>query len=73
MPSDKDKPSDGHQTDFSQQVELAAQSMIERFGKHAQSEASLRAIELDSFGDSQSAELWRRVAIRLQQGQFFLD
>jgi hypothetical protein len=66
MPHDKEHLKDGHPGEYHQQVELAARSMIDRFGKRASVEASIRATELHVIGDLEGARMWREIAKKLR-------
>ncbi len=44
------------------QTERAARSMIERYGKRAWQEARVRAVELDTLGESDSSAFWEEIA-----------
>jgi hypothetical protein len=66
MPHDKPYLKDGHPQEYHHQVGLAAESMIERYGNQASSEAANRATELDVIGDVESADMWRDITKKLQ-------
>ena len=66
MPHDKEQLKNDHPGEYHQQVELAARSMIERYGHRASAEATIRATELDVIGDVESAELWRDITTKLR-------
>jgi hypothetical protein len=61
MPHDKDHLKGGQPEEYHQQVDLAAQSMSERYGNLASVEASIRAKELEDIGDLEGANMWRDI------------
>ena len=66
MPHDKEQLKNDHPGEYHQQVELAARSMIERYGDRASVEAAIRATELDAIGDDESADMWREITKKLR-------
>jgi hypothetical protein len=66
MPHDKGQLKDGQPGEYHQQVDLAAQSMSERYGNLASEEASIRAKELEDIGDLESANMWRDITKKLR-------
>jgi len=66
MPHDKDQLKDGHPGEHHHQVDLAAQSMFERYGNRASVEASIRAKELEDIGDLEGANMWRDITKKLR-------
>lgn len=66
MPHDKEHLKDDYPGEYHHQMELAAQSMVERYGHRASVEAAIRATELDAIGDVESAELWRDITKKLR-------
>jgi hypothetical protein len=66
MPHDKEHQKDGHPAEYHHQVELAARSMIDRYGNRASVEASIRGSELKVIGDLEGASMWREIAKKLR-------
>ena len=66
MPHDKDQLIDGDPGEYHRQVDLAVQSMLERYGNQASAEASIRASELQEIGDLEGANMWRDISKKLQ-------
>ena len=66
MPHDKDQFKDGHPGEYHHQVDLAVQSMFERYGDRASVEAAIRATELCAIGDVESADMWRDISKKLR-------
>ena len=66
MPHDKEHLKDDHPGAYHHQGELAARSMIERYGDRASVEAAVRVTGLDVFGDVESADMWRDITKKLK-------
>jgi len=66
MPHDEEYLKDSHPGEYHHQVELAAQSMIERYGDRASVEAAIRATELDVIGDINSEDMWRDISKKIR-------
>ena len=52
-------------TNNNQEIDRAAQHMVERYGDHALHEIELRILELEAHGEAEALELWRAVRERV--------